>query len=82
MARCGRKEREMTLSQAKALKAGDMVHHVSKKNVDGTPMRARVTSVKTWKRSPERVEVRVKRGMYDYAVFGESELDLIDPGVE
>ena len=70
----------MTLSQAKALKPGCMVHHVSKKNADGSPMRARVTSVKTWKRSPDRIEVRVKHGLYDYATFSESELGQIEPG--
>ena len=70
----------MTLNAAKSLKSGDTVHHVSKKNADGTPMRAKVTSVKTWKTRPNAIEVHVKHGMYDYAVFGENELSLIDIG--
>lgn len=70
----------MTVEQAKALTSGDMVHHVTKKNADGTPMRARVTSVKTWKRSPERVQVNVKHGLYDYASFNEWELDQLAIG--
>lgn len=70
----------MTLEQAKALRVGDMVHHATKKNADGTPMRARVTSVKTWKRDLSRIEVHVKHGLYDYVVFNESELDLIELG--
>lgn len=70
----------MTLEQAKNLVSGEHVHHVSKKNADGTPIRARITSVKTWKRSPHRVEVRVKHGLYDYATFSEYELDQINPG--
>ena len=72
----------MALEEAKTLKNGDMVHHVTKKNADGSPMRAKVTSVKTWKTRPNAVEVHVKHGMYDYATFGESELHLIDKGSE
>ena len=70
----------MTLQEAKALKPYDMIHHVSKKNADGTAMRARVTSVKTWKTRPNDVEVHVKHGMYDYAVFSQFELDQIERG--
>lgn len=67
----------MNLEQAKNLRQGQMVYHVTKKNADGTPMRARVTSIKTWKRSPERIEVRVKHGLYDYATFTQNELDQL-----
>ena len=70
----------MNLQEAKQLRTGDYIHHVTKKNSDGTPMRARVTSVKTWKRSPERIEVRYKRGLYEYGAFIESELDQIEKG--
>jgi hypothetical protein len=70
----------MTIEQAKQLKSGDMVHHVSKLNADKTPMRAKVTSVKTWKTRQNQIEVHVKRGMYEYAVFNERELDQIDLG--
>jgi hypothetical protein len=67
----------MTLEEAKNLSQGQMVYHVSKKNADGSPMRARVTSVKTWKRHPYRVLVSVKHGLYDYAKFHEDELNQI-----
>ena len=70
----------MNLQEAKTLKAGDYIHHVTKKNSDGTPMRARVTSVKTWKRSPERIEVRYKRGLYEYGTLNERELGQIEKG--
>jgi hypothetical protein len=70
----------MNLQAAKALRKGDYVHHVTKKNADGTPMRAKVTSVKTWKTRPEKVEVHVKHGLYDYTWFSESELDQIEVG--
>lgn len=67
----------MKLETAKVLKQGQMIYHTSKKNTDGTAMRAKVTSIKIWKRSPDRVEVRVKHGLYDYATFNETELDQI-----
>ena len=70
----------MTLQEAKSLTSGSMVHHTSKKNADGTPMRARVTSVKTWKTRPDAVEIHVKHGLYDYAVFTASELNEIERG--
>lgn len=70
----------MTIETARALKPGDMVHSTIKKNADGSPMRAMVTSVKTWKDG--RIEVRVKHGLYDYARFSADELALIDPGRE
>jgi hypothetical protein len=70
----------MNLQEAKQLKQGDYIHHTTKKNSDGTPMRARVTSIKTWKRSPERIEVRYKRGLYEYGAFNERELGQIEKG--
>jgi hypothetical protein len=38
-------------------------------------MRAKITSVKTWKRNPEKVEVRYKRGLYEYGTLREYELE-------
>ena len=70
----------MTIEQAKNLKAGDIIHHVSKKNADGTPMRAKVTSIKTWKTRPDDILVSVKHGLYDYAKFNQNQLDQIDIG--
>lgn len=68
----------MNLEQAKQLKTGDYIHTPKKFNADGSPMRARVTSVKTWKRSPERIEVRYKRGLFEYGIINERELNLIE----
>lgn len=70
----------MKLEEAKQLKPGDYIHAPHKFNADGTPMRARVTSVKTWKRSPGRIEIRYKRGLYEYGLFTESELNQIEKG--
>lgn len=64
----------LTVEQAKVLRIGQYVYHMEKKNADGSPMRARVLSVKTWKRDAGRVLVSAKRGLYDYAKFDESEI--------
>lgn len=70
----------MNIEQAKQLKAGDYIHTPDRFNSDGTPMRARVTSVKTWKTRPDHVRIRAKHGLYDYAEFDQDELNLIEPG--
>jgi hypothetical protein len=70
----------MTIEEARQLKRGDYIHHVTKINADGTPMRARVLSVKTWKRDPLRIVVSVKHGLYDYASFSAFELSAIEIG--
>ena len=57
----------ITLEQAKQLRYGDTLHHVSLTNKNGTPLRVRVTGeVKTWKRDPDRIRVPLKHGLYDY----------------
>jgi hypothetical protein len=67
-------ETAMTVSEAKALKARDVLHHVRERNADGTPKRFRVTSVKTWKTRPDQIEVRVSRGMYEHYVLTQDHL--------
>ena len=67
----------MNLKQAKQLKQGDLVYHVSKKNADGSKMRAKVTSVRTWKRDLTRIEIGLKHGLYDFAKFNEFEIKLL-----
>ncbi len=57
----------ITLEQAKDLTYGDMLHHTSLTNVDGTPMRFKVNGTpKTWKRDQSRIKVPIKRGLYEY----------------
>ena len=69
----------ITLEQAKSLKHGDILHHVTNKNKDGSPQRWRVNGkVQTWKRSPERVKVPIKYGLYAYDYLTENELDLVE----
>lgn len=40
---------------------------------DGKARNVKVTSVKTWKRSPDRVEIGLKYGMYEFATFNLAE---------
>jgi hypothetical protein len=59
----------VTLEEAKALRQGQTVYHCSKRNADGTPVRARVNGkIKLWKRDPYRLQIPMKQGMY-YAGF-------------
>lgn len=57
----------MTLDEAKGLHRGQIIHHVSNVNADGTPQRWRVNGmVKTWKTRPDDVRVPIKHGLWDY----------------
>ena len=68
----------ITLEQAKNLKYGQILHHVTNKNADGTPQRWRVNGKpKIWKRSPKQVQVPIKHGLYSYGYITENDLDLI-----
>jgi len=68
----------ITLEQAKNLKHGDILYHVTNRNYDGSPQRWRVNGkVKTWKRSPEKVQVPIKYGLYSYDYLDEYSLDLV-----
>lgn len=69
----------ITLKQAKGLKLGQTLHHVTNKNADGTPQRWRVNGKpKTWKRDQGRVEVPLKHGLYTYGRLTEDDLGLVD----
>ena len=74
------KERKMTLNEAKTLRVGDYIHCVSKFNSDGTPMRARVTSIKTWKTRPDEILIGYKHGLYDFGKINETELSDFSVG--
>lgn len=68
----------ITIEEAKNLKCGQVIYHATKKNADKTSMRAKVLSVKTWKRSPDRVLISLKHGMYDFAKFDETQLNELN----
>lgn len=65
----------LTLAQAKSLKHGDTLYARYATNADGTPSRAKVTSVKTWKTRPNEVLVGWKHGLYTYGHFREYQLE-------
>ena len=64
----------LTMSQVFTLVQGTYIYDSSSTNADGTPCRWLVTSVKTWKRDPDRYEVRLKHGLHIFARFGPSDI--------
>ena len=68
----------ITLEQAKALKHGQVLHEPHHNNADGTPRRWRVNGkVKTWVRSPERVSIPIKYGLYTCDYLTQSDLWMV-----
>lgn len=66
----------LTLEQAKALTIGQVIYSRTRNNADGSLCRAKVTGqVRTWKRSPQRVQVPWKHGLYVYGHVTENNLD-------
>lgn len=56
----------ITKEIAVSLKHGNILHHVSKTNSDGSPMRVRVSGkVQTWKTRPDHFKIPVKYGLYE-----------------
>lgn len=55
----------ITAEIASSLSHGQILHHVTEKNADGTPMRVRVSGkCQRWKKEPERFKLPVKYGLY------------------
>lgn len=68
----------ITIEQAKELKHGDMLHHETNKNADGTPQRWKVNGkVKRWKRTPNKIEIPLKHGLYRFDYLTENDLNLV-----
>jgi len=68
----------ITLEQAKQLRPGDILYHTHEVNADGAPQRWRVNGkVKLWKRSPDKVKVPIKHGLYTYDYLTEQYLDRV-----
>lgn len=66
----------VTLEQARNVSHHDIFYSTWDTNADGTPVRWRVNGkVKTWKRSPERVQIPVKHGLYNYGYITELMLE-------
>lgn len=65
----------LTLALAKTLNYGDYLCSLKFKKRDGGPVVVKVNGVaKTWKRSPERVQVPWKYGLYEFGYVTESDL--------
>lgn len=63
--------RTMSLEEAKMLGYGDTIWFIG---TDGSARRIKVNgAVRRWKRSPDRIEVPVKYGMYEYGTFTASD---------
>jgi hypothetical protein len=70
-----RYDMELTIEQAKSLSVGTVLLWTGGRNADGTFQRWKVNGQpKTWKRSPDRVRVPLKRGLYQYAYLDEANL--------
>lgn len=49
-------------------------------DADGSMSRYKITSVKTWKRSPGEVEIHVQRGLREFGILKADDLDRIRIG--
>jgi hypothetical protein len=57
---------------AATLRHRDVIYHVSERNRDGTPLRARINGMlKTWKKDPKRFKLPMKHGMYSHFYLSE-----------
>lgn len=72
------KIKPLTLKQAKKLQVGDMLYDRTFKNADGTAQRFKIIGKpKIWKRNPEKVELSLKRGLYEYHKIDQSKLRFL-----
>ena len=72
----------MTIEQAKQLHYRQIIYYRWSRNADGSLCRWYVNGrVKTWKKTPDKVEVPIKHGLYSYAYLNNNNLadfDLVD----
>lgn len=67
----------MTLEQAKQASKGQILYSRFDHNADGTPVRWKVTSIKTWKTRPNEVQINAQYGMYEHCSFNEYGLYML-----
>lgn len=69
----------ISLAQAQALFVGQTLHHKTRRNADGTPMRVRKSGVvKVWKRTGDW-RMPVKHGLYDSGYIGTRDTGATNP---
>jgi hypothetical protein len=65
----------MKINEAKKLRLGQIIYLKNAYNADGSPMRYRINGqIKTWKRNPEKIQVPLKRGLYEFGYLTEDNL--------
>lgn len=73
----------ITLDEAKALRLGTTLFHITARNADRTALRARVNgAVKLWKRDPSLFSIPMKHGIRSHFYLTPENLDewsLTDP---
>ena len=63
----------ITFEEAKELRIGQTLYHKAQRDADGSPSRWRVNGkVKLWKRSPNIIQVPLKRGLYQHDYLTEA----------
>ena len=67
----------MNLKQAKQLKKGDHVTAPRYSAGVNDVKRYKVTSLKTWKRNPARIEIGLKHGLFTFEKANENDLELL-----
>ena len=68
----------ITLDQAKALKRGDTLYHITHRNADGSSQRWKVNgTVRTWVRQPGKVQIPIKYGLYSFGYLDNNDLYLV-----
>jgi len=66
----------LKLEEAKKLSYGEVLYCKYSRNADGSPERWRVNGkVKLWKRNPNRIQIPLKHGLYDYGYLTERDLN-------
>ena len=72
--------RPMTLEEGKMLRYGEHIWMLAR---DGSAVQVKVNGTpKRWKRDPDRIEVPVKYGMYEYSTLTNRDFELGIPLVE
>lgn len=67
----------ITVKQAKDLKKGDVIYHVTQRDSKGDPKKFKVNSKpKIWKKAPDSVQFTVKYGLYDVFIVTEEDLEM------
>lgn len=64
------------LEDAKNLGHGTIIYLKDYTNADGTPQRFRINGrVKRWKRTPDKISVPIKRGLWEFSYLTNADLD-------